>query len=66
MNKRVWNTEQKLSILREAEAIFKQRNATMRQAQIRYPKRWGSRSVKLWDVLKKVVLNPDKKNDFFK
>jgi len=37
----------------QVEAMFKQRNATMRQAQTRYPERWGSRSVKLWDGLKK-------------
>jgi putative transposase len=45
----------------QAEAIFEQRNSTMRQAQIRYPERWGTRSVKHWNVLREVVLNPDKK-----
>jgi transposase InsO family protein len=44
----------------QAEAIFEQRNATMRQAQATHPERWGSRSVKHWKVLREVILNPDK------
>ena len=44
----------------QAEAIFAQRNTTMREAQATYPERWGFRSVKQWKVLQKVVLNPDK------
>jgi len=42
-----------------AAAIFEQRNATMCQAHTEYPERWGSRPVKQWQVLRKVVLNPD-------
>ena len=46
----------------KAEAIFEQRNRTMRHAQATHPERWGSRSVKQWASLREVVLNPDKKD----
>ncbi|TLU81791.1 MAG: transposase [Chlorobium sp.] len=46
----------------QAEAIFEQRNRTMRHAQATHPERWGSRPVKHWKVLREVVLNPDKKD----
>jgi len=46
----------------QAEAIFEQRNRTMRDAQATHPERWGSRPVKHWKVLREVVLNPDKKD----
>lgn len=45
-----------------AEAIFARRNEAMRQAQMTYPERWGSKSVKSWQIRQEVVLNPDKKN----
>ena len=43
----------------QAEAIFRRRNATMREAHLAYPERWGSRLVKQWSVTREVVLNPD-------
>ncbi len=43
----------------QAEAIFRDRNATMREARMAYPERWGSRPVKHWSVPCEVVLNPD-------
>ena len=46
----------------KAEAIFEQRNRTMRHAQATHPERWGSRPVKNWNVLRKVILNPAKKD----
>jgi len=45
----------------QAEAIFEQRNFTMRQAQATHPERWGSRPVKHWEVVREVILNPDEK-----
>ena len=43
----------------QAEAIFRGRNATMREARMAYPERWGSRPLKHWSVPREVVLNPD-------
>ena len=37
----------------QAEAIFIERNETMRPAQATHPERWGSRSVKQWKGLGK-------------
>ena len=43
----------------DAEAIFKQRNATIMKAKEAFPERWGTRKVKVWEAPQTVILNPD-------
>ena len=45
----------------QANAIFDQRNATLRLAREVQPERWGARSIRQWSINQEVVLNPDKK-----
>ena len=43
----------------DAEAIFKQRNATIMKAKEAFPERWGTRKAKVWEAPQTVILNPD-------